>query len=483
MLPIYIIQVLGRFDYNYVNFEVFKRLYGAHLSSIALQRALRDDYGLEPIIILLAPTSLIMRKRLNEYREELLNLYIDDYNQFLCKFADDIKYIIVNDFDVDDASLKIYIIESMGRYTDDKVVLNYDIHPNNIKISMLNLLLKLWDADEIYIDISTGLNQYVNLLMDAFRGYIVNRKLSLQENYKLNTYYTLTHPVKKAGEVYRLYAQEFDVKAFLDWPLKKRKIDIGSMLLENGEKKRQLNIDYTELRNKLNRFMLRSRDCFNCIKYNIPLLLFDKPFIDGENFINYRWLNTTAINLRNKIIDLSNRLVIPNIERLDNEIRVTCTPLDYNYILSLHIAISLYIGLKESFQLPKTRPRFRLEDGEIVGPFKDIMNSYTKLGLALNARFLERDLKNIWGLKETIKDEWVTLSDLDKKCNEGFKGEVVGDKYVSDEIRNFYAHSGFLRQMIKIKKDGDWIEIKYINEKDVGNKLRRWLKDPDRHNI
>lgn len=483
MLPIYILQVLGQFRYNYVEFEVFGEYYETYLSSTALQSALTDNLGVKPKIILLAPTSLIMVDKLRDYKEELINLYCDDYDLFKTTFAKNVRNIVVNDYGVDSNSLDIFVIESMGRYRGHRVTLDYNIHPNNIKLSMLNLLLGLWSANRVYIDISTGLNQYVNLLMDAFRGYIVNRKLSMENPSKLETWYTLTSPVGKEGEKYRLYIQEFDVKTFLDWPLKDRKIDLGSMLLKNGENRRKLNISHRELNNKLIKYISKSMYSFNSIMNNIPLLLFEDPFIDGENFIDYKWLNSTASNLRNEIIDLTNKLLKPDIKRDIDTISVRSLSLDYNYILGLHIAISLYIGLKNIFNLPKKKPCFRIEEGEIIGSFRDIIDSYRKLHLALNARFLDRDLRSIWSLRENIKDEWTPLLGIINKVRKCGEEEVTMDKHISDEVRNFYAHSGFLRQMIKVRKKDDWIEIKYVGEENVKRKLMRWLRNPQNYGI
>jgi CRISPR-associated protein Csx1 len=341
--------------------------------------------------------------------------------------------------------------------------------------------MSLDNPSQFYVDISTGLNQYINLMMDAYRGYIVQRKLSRLESYHLKTYYTLTKPVKEEGEECKIYIQEYDVKAFLEWPFKNSRYSISNLLNEDPNSKKKFCKEQQELNGLIYRFISYTKLCFNSVKYNIPILLFERPFIDGEGWIEYDWLSNKVDILKEELINITNGLLKPVVKKSGDTYTVKSRSLNYNYLLNLYITISLYNGLRTTLGLPLRNPSFKI-NRYVEGPFKSVIEGYKKLNLPLNNRFLDRDLREIWIYYDKLGSDWTTLSELmNKGNNNGYDDRKKPSIYKSDEVRNFFAHSGFLRDITMARKKNGCIEIRYDVKEKTLERIGNWIKNPENY--
>jgi hypothetical protein len=104
--------------------------------------------------------------------------------------------------------------------------------------------------------------------------------------------------------------------------------------------------------------------------------------------------------------------------------------------------------------------------GEMKGAFMDI---YDQFGLWLNKMFLKRDIEEMEARKEWIKEGWTPLSELLESGPESSKEA----KILSNEVRNFFAHSGLGKSVVEVRKCGEDIELRY--KRDRLNEVREWL--------
>ncbi|MFN3384504.1 MAG: TM1812 family CRISPR-associated protein, partial [Archaeoglobaceae archaeon] len=95
---------------------------------------------------------------------------------------------------------------------------------------------------------------------------------------------------------------------------------------------------------------------------------------------------------------------------------------------------------------------------------------YKNVGLDLNSVFLERDITEIEdATKNRERLEWRPLIKLYKEKVR----EMGGSK---DKKRNFFAHSGFLKEYTEIKVSNREIYLRWNSEKI--EEIKKWLLRP-----
>jgi len=95
---------------------------------------------------------------------------------------------------------------------------------------------------------------------------------------------------------------------------------------------------------------------------------------------------------------------------------------------------------------------------------------YENLGLEVNSKFLERDIREIEERSKDLVGESLLL-DL-----YAF-GDDQKPKKSSDPKRNFFAHSGLLREITWVRKVGDKVLLRY-DLKLARKNVLSWLRDP-----
>ncbi|MFQ6127125.1 MAG: TM1812 family CRISPR-associated protein, partial [Candidatus Heimdallarchaeota archaeon] len=251
---------------------------------------------------------------------------------------------------------------------------------------------------------------------------------------------------------------DYDVKAFFESPI--RQAPTSAHMYLDKEQPSWIGID--KLKGELGRrlssdvkliheLVEQTKVAFNAIKYNAPLAIFHDEVVKFEHDpkeglealkrVLEAFENEGRVKLDDKIVR-SERLRVDKSEVV-------------GVLLSLALASSLD-GFKKG--LPSEVTTNYLEN--------QFTKMYERLGLGLNRKFLS------WDLKE-VKKEGEKLSDGEERLYQ----ELAGFKGSSDIKRNFFAHSGLLREGVIVRKEGDVVILKY-DDKWL-EEIKKWLKSPE----
>lgn len=460
-MSLHIYQVLGK-RYETVKFEINNNLYKTKLSSEALYQYYKDKLNYSRVKInLLYPLSLAVEEA--EKPSDIIN---EDFMNNVMKKK--VEENILNERIKTDTM--IFPINSFGIYSlknKENTKINLVSTSETISLQILFLMIKNADSNEdkieIIADISTGHNIYVVSLLNALRAFLVRNKLYNAFERKITAYYAISEPVTKkvAADKYRIFIDEYDVKAFFELPIKDRNLDSISKLERyiNDEitikEKRRLSEKSKPIKEKLKNLLYNLRIGFNAIKYNTPLALYYNEIVNLN--INPNEVEKEIINFYEKTfkMKIQNNTLRSNIHK-DKE------------IINIIFSIALYAGIKKLLNQLK-KPTLN----EIEKIFPQI---YTKLRLDLNKRFLQRDVREIKLYENKIDSKWKLYSEIKHDTN--MKTISKKEKRSESDIkRNFFAHSGFEEKILKIRKINNQIELRY--EKERINEIKKWLLDPE----
>ena len=455
----YIIQVLGRFaGYYDVFFRVGDVVYGGKLVS----QILRKHFGENCKTVILVPESLVAMLTDDVYEAADL---LRDKQKFERRVGDEIV-----EAGLLEEPFEILKIQSVGPYRGGSWHICFRNHFDNIVCyAFLELLKHLNGGDcRLIVDISTGQNLYVNSMVEAIRVLLVYYKLSriLQKKMDMRIDMVSTPPIQKeAGECaeYDVNFYEYDVKAFFEFPIRGNIPTSASNFLREApvELKRRLSFKLRGETRILNKILGSARLAFNSLRYNTPLAMFYNDIISLDVEPN------EGFNALTKILEVFEKE--RKIEVKDERLVVERLTVNRLLIMNTFLALSLYSSLwKFGKEVRLKKPT----EKEIMSLFSTV---YKNANLHLNARFLERDLKEI---EEAASSKLKTgekkrLSDLFEKKNSKRKR---GRKF-SDPKRNFYAHSGLLREILIVEKQDDELILHY--DKNSFNTIRKWLKKPE----
>ena len=224
------------------------------------------------------------------------------------------------------------------------------------------------------------------------------------------------------------------------------------------------NIDLDSLKHDLELL----RKSFNALKYNTPLVFF----------------TDNILNLKEESINENKRFIINLKSILEKQFRNICIN---NSSIKVHREywVNRVFFTNVMFSLALLESITNFWRGKINGEqpslnyilevFGDI---YDKLRIGLNRRFLERDINEIENqirnYKERI-DSYKPLVTVLKSC----KGEDIKEYIGSDSKRNFFAHSGLIKEFIEVKLN-DEINIRYIDKPDITNQISSWINNPEK---
>ncbi len=445
-----IYQVLGNLkNYGKSSFKidgsenVYKDLY---LSSEALSLKYRNEDGFKTRIIFLCPISLAETVEELEDKEELKNRIAEDLSTHFLKSKD--------------TEFEVKLVDSIGIYEIDEKEIQFKSYPENITAQIFFDMCKR-DANYVIADISTGHNMYISSLLDALRSLVVKKKLEDigRDEINFKALYAVTEPIVKnvRKDLYLIFLKEVDVKAFFDLPFKERGNEISNLCkLERYIKKTAPNVKCkigykcreTSLNTSLSHILKNLVLAFNAIKYNTPLI-FSGNLID---------LTAEVSELEEKIKEIILKF---SAMKRKNDTLYEAPRVDVKGLLNLFFALSLYEGIKG---LASVSPLRTTKDLQTI--FSKV---YEKLGLGLNKRFLERDIREIeFYLLGHKSGEWETYGEIKRKL-----------RRCSDEKRNFFAHSGLEENIVEVKIEDGEVLIRYKGDEEIKNKIKRWLLNPE----
>jgi len=458
-----IYQILGNLEgYSSVSYEIEDDNFtdsfiksGLKLSSEALYSYYKERKGYEAKIIYVCPNSL--------YKGPDIPKCLTDPALLAESFRDKISDISnYKDFE-------ILPINAIGNYTIGQERFSFKNTPGNVAVQIfLDIMKKINENEEkttVVTDMSTGYNIYVTSMLEALRAIIVYDKLrnGITEK-KINAFYAISEPVTKLSEelryTIRIFINEYDVKAFFALPIKPQNLEtlckIEYYVETNPEEKKRICYETRDKKTKLKDLLENLIKAFHSIKYNVPL-----AFYSG------------LINLDQEVEVLEKELIYLFLEKTKpvlNEKTVVVNNLKWKDVFNLFYSLALFKWISGEME------ELAVKDGVSITEIKERFTKiYSKLDLSLNKRFLERDLNEINNKKNMITQQWICLKDL---YQEGILEEKKEEALSTSDIkRNFFAHSGFERTMVEVRKQNEELELRYI--KDKLPNICKWLSNPE----
>ncbi|MEM2357423.1 MAG: TM1812 family CRISPR-associated protein [Candidatus Bathyarchaeia archaeon] len=494
----YIIQIIGRFDYEEVNWVVKdeeyedNEKYRSPLISYSIFNHYKKSNPSEDYeVMLLIPESLVtyvakdaseafdLLKNKDKLKEKFLNKIKESYSSALSNLKFDVS-----------------IIQSIGSYkssASNRYIVRFENYVDNIVSYLLFDLINLKNVNGITFDVSTGLNINVCSMIEALKTLIVYHKLLkiLQGGKGIHVKLAFAPPVAKELKdlSYSIELYTYDAKAFFDLPIKKSfRIDELTDLQEKKYK------ELSQSREKINKAISMLKLMFNIVKLNTPLALFKcLKTCDGTEIVELNDLLSLEELLSELTMILNHIKGETKVELIDDSIKVKYYKVNRNLLANVILSISLYSSLREfAFRVKEIKPSInqikRLFSGD-----EGSEGIYKMVNLEVNKRFLERDLEDIKTKTKNLNiEEWALLKGLEKqkplplklKFLRKFKAikkkveEGKNEKFRSNEKRNFFAHSGFLEKYTYVKKEGDEILLSYDCSKETIREIKSWINDP-----
>ncbi len=495
-----IVSVLGRFVYNEANYSVQGVDVGSYNhSSIALKHYFEDRGYSWVSLLYVVPESLVtfLCNNIADAEEILV-----DESKLVFKSCEKIKNQLgIKDFEA-------FITDSFGKYSGNGYTVVFDTPYDNVVVSLLAELAKRVFAEEgenrtpklLVVDASTGHNIYALALVDAVRSITVCSKLKSMlagEKTPIKTWIATCSPITTGVKESRIELSELDVKAFFSFPAKSLEgIKSPTYLLEDkrvGVKLAEEN-NVSGIMRKIAAGVCWAKLAFNAIKYNAPLTLYG----EDNGILNFEEeaINACrgAVELLSKIKHILRSKIYTKIKAIEEPgknkrttIVVKRPRVIRDKAVEILLSACLATGIAEFWirevkgKTPCTR--------EILGTFKKL---YERIGQGLAKRFLERDVEEIeWVVEKACEKGWSgdektlqQLSELiEQEESSGKVGKSVerirGEKKAGDKKRNFFAHSGFLKNITVVKRSGDKIILSYTKEKSVRREVLEWLRNPE----
>lgn len=377
-----ILQVLGALKgYKLAKFVIDgERVEGEHklVGSALLQR-----YS-DSTLVLLAPESLaVTHARDIEELKEMLKQegrFIDSIREHLTE---------------EGISAEIRPMQSVGDYMN----LSFKNHMDNMVAHLLKELVQLVSTEkyqEVIFVTSTGLNIYVTALLEVARILLAYLKLRgvTAKDYKIPQFEVCTHaPImgEQLAEV-PVYTYPFDVRAFFDFPFRKGPGDFKPQSLLKETSLQESVYRRLGERRELNAAIHQAYRAFNAVRFNVPLAFFDNRLVE---------LDKDPGELLRGLLGLLDYIEqeLKNVELFEGAKVVVSRPkLNRAMFANALLTLALYASLKEF--------RNGLRD---VKPTIEVLRStfgelYERLGLPLNWRFLDRDLRTIEQIGSAIPE-------------------------------------------------------------------------------
>ncbi len=440
----YIFQI-GRLDRGItrkINFLIESNEFSSTLSSLALKQHLCKDGASNAKVVLIYPVSLPFNSNLLKSQDipEDLKTKLEDILATKGKnyFRNPKEFF--KDYHPDSKKADdCFVIHSIGEF--EKV--RFEGYIDDIVLEMFIFMVSKYlqeNIEEVYVDVSSGLNIYILALLEAVRQfYVFTRLFSWGEEKQVRFNVVYTDPIiGSSSSNYRVYTYDLSYKVFFSSPIKSE--DITS--IENGEFKfrvsREIAGENRKLKSKLNKYLDKFATCFSAIKNNASLVLYTFPFDNVQD----------ASSVVKEVLGLAK-------EQLYKDMQVS-PKLSLDSFLKFILSMGLYRGILNNLQRYNVSLKREVPIKEIKGSFPEL---YKIFELNLNNSFLINEIESIEKLKYQIKENWRSLYEI-------FKEGKENNSHISGEIkdRNFFAHSGFEKTMTEVRRCGEDIFVRYKDE-------------------
>lgn len=439
-----VIYQIGRLDSQMKSFTFIyndKEYKDKQLSSFAL----KEHFGNSAKLILIYPVSLPFNRTLidnkssldDNFKQRIKDIwknneeYLNNPKEF---FKLHPHFNLADDF---------IIIHSIGEYEGVKFVSSYNDIVLGILFDMIDRYMEN-RFNELYIDISSGLNIYISALLEAARHLYVFTKLQSWNGNEVEIYKVFSEPIiGSSASEFRTFKEEMKFKTFFSSPIKKEDIDNYSLarrIIKIIEKNNEFK---TKFQNCLENFALH----FSALKNATPL-------------VNYEFEKDKEEDIK----DLIKKIVISGREKLNNNWKKSPS-LPKDDFLKVLLSLSFYIGILKILNVIKL-PNNGVDIKEIKKRFGSKKSSiYKKFAHHLNIIFVGNEISNlenhIKNYKKNFNREWIPLN------------EIVPRTHSQSDQRHFFAHAGFESVLVEINKCVDKIYVRY--KEDVKEKIKRYL--------
>ena len=433
-----IYQILGKTNYSEVEYEINdkgKAIYRCRLSSEALYKHYNNDERKK--IVLLKPES------------------IDDSS-----INETVENVRANT----DGNVEIKPIQAVGTYNN----IYYNGTPSNISLQIfVDMLRQKRDGEKIIVDLSTGYNLYVLSLLEAARFYTSYIRLSYANLSETFVRYAVSEPISNQSlRPYKIYIEELQTRTTFDLPPHTSNFNLISFI---DDDKRDIGREFSHLNKKVKHILTNLTILYNSIRYNAPLFLFTSCIDFNEEE------NKAIVNELCKFID----------QILDRKKKIKRSL----YAVFLNIAI-----LNGIWYMLRDRLDKKGDKSVPLDTLKSFSKSiYDKLGLDLNWRFLEREIREIESYKERLSSKWKAYKEirfLDSKPNIDNQHQATNTEIEvattsqnirggSDSKRNFFAHAGLSYDTLELCLDNEHKHILCRYKPDKIKEIQEWIKNPD----
>ncbi len=358
---------------------------------------------------------------------------------------------------------------------------------------VLDLLHRSLTGERLIADTSTGHNIYVGSLLRALRDLqviagLAALSLSDREPLRPPQYgVAALEPVPDVGTDAHYIIDYVTAEAFFHYPLghedsKRVKEEIfDTMIKQSGL------CDIARLRKQVLRWLTKGLVLYNAVAYNAPLAFLNlgRELSSAKGPAPRETLLSLAA-LLSRYLDKANVAVfgqLVNVEKAGLN-----RPIITRLIISLIMADAL-VALAS--RLDK---EVSVEDGYSLRKIGEMFpRLYSNLGIkGPSTHTLEVEIIKIKnGLsdsREAKRGEWVLLNRvLDKKEGEIDKSDKEKEKKKGDKKgifegsspkRNFFAHSGFLKNITEGRFEGDEILVRYVRTKKTAMDWEDYLRNP-----
>lgn len=447
-----VIYQIGRFDsgaFSEINFKINEKIYSASLSSFALREYFKDAQS-EAKAILLYPVSLILNKqavaKLNSQYDEFKTI-VEEILKDSAKKEDFLKNpkkyfakhphsLIADDF---------CVIHSLGEYEG----IQFETTLEELILEIFSdMVFRYLDKpfNQLYLDISSGLNIYVSALIEAGRLFLTFYKLQnfLPEPDPLKVYIVFSDPIippyNRFFEIHKDFSLE--VKTFFSFPERPKETNLENAFSSFAK---NLTEDDRSLKRFLNKLFSNAYLFYSAIKNNTPLVLYTFEYDDEKE-------------IEKGIRDLLSKIQAKLFENYQN------TPkLDFDKFRKAILMLSIYKGIVRVLKNERITVKAEVSLSELYQKFRDEkLTIYKYFDLMPNRTYLGHEISNNFEKKEMIE----SLTSEYRPFKEYLLGE--GNEIHS---RNFLAHCGFERNCLEIKKEGEEIWLRYKDSPEIKKRI------------
>jgi CRISPR-associated protein Csx1 len=308
------------------------------------------------------------------------------------------------------------------------------------------IFLKLVEErpENVIVNISTGLNIYAFALVDAVRRYVTYRQLErILQGGKFDAKIA-SHPPPDTSEILKVELYDLPVMSFFSLP----ETDLDKLYMDNGERAGEIGKRHANVKKKFRKISRELKMAFNSVRYNTPLAFYELLKFDTD-------------------IDETERGILTYCnDYLRSEISM-----DLRNVTNAFYAIAMMRSFRQfakSLKVPSTE--------EMKQRFLELYKN-SRLGLGVNGYFLQNDIERIESLAAGCFFEGKrTILELEN-LNSEFEGIKSSKRLSRDPKRNFFAHSGFLKEWTEVElRDG---KVLLSWKKEWLNEIADWILSPE----